>query len=360
MPSVLHYEIVTDPTPLQVSRPGAPSVGTVYIVVSNTSLSEVKIEHVDVLIPVGTGSDDLTDDVSAINASVTGTYEKPAGTAPSFVWHSGGRFRFAFTSGKRVKLPGQESFVLKLEDIPVSDQAGLVVISLNEKAATSGSSMNRYPFITNLALVKQRPLVPQNLRAESALVSAGDDVVLRWDGPDSLTYWIRYPDGLSEPVPPPARPVPVPFGAYEHTPSRALTRGTTYTLVAGTADSNGQVEEGYFLTTTVHAVVPEFESGARAPWVEGTTDQGRVTFTEDGVRVDDDNGVRGTVAAGTADVDKVRTEKVGGRGTDSGWITFPDAGIAVHHGSGQDLGAVAAKRVSAEGVNTEWVQGRDA
>ncbi|MFD4656799.1 hypothetical protein ACFWP2_14365 [Kitasatospora sp. NPDC058444] len=360
MPSVLHYEIVTDPTPLQVSRPGAPSVGAVYVVVSNTSLSEVKIEHIDVLIPVGTGSGDLTDDVSAIKASVTGTYEKPSGTEPSFAWHSGSRFRFAFTSGKRVKLPGQESFVLKLENIPVSDQAGLVVIGMNEKAANGGTSINRYPFVTNLALVKQTPLVPQNLRAEIALVDAGDDVVLHWDGPDSLTYWIRYPDGTLEPADPPARPAPVRFGPHRHTPALALNRGTTYTLVAGTTDSNGEVQEGYFLTTTVHARIPEFESGVRAPWAEGTEEQGRVTFTTGGVRVDNDNGTLGTVLAGTADVNEVRTEKVRGKGADAGWIELPDTGITVHHGPGPELGAVVAKRIDAEGVNTSWVGDRTA
>ncbi|MFB7469693.1 hypothetical protein [Kitasatospora sp. NPDC056184] len=358
MPSVLHYEIVTDPTPLQVSRPGSPSVGAVYVVVSNTSLSEVKIDHIDVLIPVGTGSGDLTDNVSAIKASVTGTYEKPSGAEPGFVWHSGGRFRFTFASEKRVKLPGQESFVLKLENIPISDRPGLVVIGMNEKAANGGTSINRYPFVTNLALVKQTPLVPQNFRAEIALVDAGDDVVLRWDGPDSLRYWIRYPDGTLEPVDPPARPAPVPFGPHQHTPALALKRGTTYTLVAGTTDSGGEVQEGYFLTTTVHAGIPEFESGARAPWVEGTEEQGRVTFTAGGVRVDNDNGTPGTVLAGTADVHEVRTEKVRGKGANAGWIELPDAGITVHHGPGPELGAVVAKRIDAEGVNTTWVGDR--
>ncbi|MGW6913320.1 hypothetical protein ACWGB8_05790 [Kitasatospora sp. NPDC054939] len=42
MPSLLKYEIVTDPTSLQASLPGEPSRGTVYIIVSNTHQSAVE------------------------------------------------------------------------------------------------------------------------------------------------------------------------------------------------------------------------------------------------------------------------------------------------------------------------------
>jgi hypothetical protein len=128
--------------------------------------------------------------------------------------------------------------------------------------------------------------------------------------------------------------------------------------VAGTVGSNGQAQEGYFLTTTVHALIPEFESGARALWVEGTTGRGRVTFTGDGVRVDDRNHVLGTVTAGTADVHDVRTGKVQGQAADSGWIDFPATGITVHHGPNQDLGVVTAERIDVNGVNTQWVGDR--
>ncbi|MFJ2646711.1 hypothetical protein ACIO1C_08310 [Streptomyces sp. NPDC087420] len=69
MPSLLNYTVLTDPTSLQASQPGAPSVGTVYVIVSNTRQSDVRWEYIDVEIPVGTGPSDLTHDPTLISAS---------------------------------------------------------------------------------------------------------------------------------------------------------------------------------------------------------------------------------------------------------------------------------------------------
>ncbi|MFF8908909.1 hypothetical protein, partial [Streptomyces olivaceoviridis] len=93
---MLHYEILTDPTSLQVSRPGAPSVGTVYLVVSNPHLANVTWQHIDVLIPIGSGSGALTDNASGITASIpTRSYQPlPTEQAPNFTPHSGGGGRF--------------------------------------------------------------------------------------------------------------------------------------------------------------------------------------------------------------------------------------------------------------------------
>ncbi|MFF2354190.1 hypothetical protein ACFVVL_31025 [Kitasatospora sp. NPDC058115] len=363
MPSLLHYEILTDPTSLQVSRPGAPSVGTVYLIVSNPHLADVTWKHIDVLIPVGTGSGHLTDSTTAIIASIpTRSYQPlPGEDAPTFTLHplGGGRYRAAAPSGREMTMPGQGHLVLQLENIQVSDRAGLAVVSIHEIAhdgdlGAQPSSVPGVYYGTTLGLVKQAPRVPQNLRADLSLVGTGQNVVLRWEGPDSLRYWIRYPDGALEDVAPPVRSAPTPYGPYQHTPGRPLTRGTTYTLVAGTVDAAGQRQEGYLLTTTVHAFVPEFAGGVRAPWIEGTTDRGRVTFTGDGVRVDDRAGSPGTVEAGTADVHHdVRTTTVRGRGADSGWIDFPANGIRVYQGAGDHVwGTVAAGEVDVNDLRT--------
>ncbi|MFF0473737.1 hypothetical protein [Streptomyces sp. NPDC004284] len=412
MPSLLHYEVLTDPTSLQVSRPGAPSAGTVYVIVSNPHLANVKWQHIDVLIPIGSGSGDLTDDAAAITASIpTRSYQPlPGEEAPHFTPHpgGGGRYRAAAPSGQDMTLPGQGHLILKLENIPVSDQAGLAVVSIHEIAY--GGDGNALPYTvpgvyygTTLGLVKQTPQVPQNFRADHSMVDAGQNVVLRWEGPDSLTYWIRYPDGALERVDPPVRPTPTPYGPHRHTPGRSLTRGTTYTLVAGTVDGNGKAQEGYFLTTTVHATVPEFDSGARAPWIGGTTDRGRVTFTPQGARVDNDTNTPGTVTAaevdvetvvattgvrapwvegtankgrvtfatngvevhrpdgglGTVTADDVTTRVVQGLTDSAGWITFPDRGVNVYHGHDATPGVLTTARVDAEeGVNTPWVGDR--
>ncbi|WP_327739080.1 hypothetical protein OG749_40175 [Streptomyces nojiriensis] len=44
-----------------------------------------------------------------------------------------------------------------------------------------------------LSLLKQRPKVPRNFRAKRSLVAGGQDVVLQWDGPDTLAYRIQGP-----------------------------------------------------------------------------------------------------------------------------------------------------------------------
>ncbi|MFD7661542.1 hypothetical protein [Streptomyces sp. NPDC059788] len=332
-------------------------MGTLYVVVSNTHLSDVTWRHIDVLVPHGTDSGDLTNDIKAIKATVAKPYTPdPGQESPNFTYFKDNRFRAAAPSRGQMTLPAQESFVLKLENIPVSDKAGLVLIAINELAwgGDLGKPPAPWPSVTNLALVKQTPQIPQNFRADRSLVGAGQGVVLRWDGPNHLDYWIGYPDGSSEPVSPPAQSPPAPYGPHQHIPTRPLSRGTTYTLIAGKTGSNGTVWPGYYLTTTVHAVIPEFESGARAPWVEGTRDRGRITFRGDGVSVDDRNGVPGTVTGGTADVNDVKAAKVKGRSPGSGWVDFPDTGITVHHGPDRDLGTV-----NATGVNTTWVGDRD-
>ncbi|MEV7866046.1 hypothetical protein AB0P17_08070 [Streptomyces sp. NPDC088124] len=340
-------------------------MGTVYLIVSNPHLANVKWQHIDVLIPIGSGSGDLTDNAAAITASIPKSYQPlPGEDAPAFTWRGGDRFRAAAASGQDMTLPGQEHLVLKLENIPVSEHAGLAVVSIHELAyggdnnAPAYNPQHPYYYGTTLGLVKQTPQVPQNFRAELSLVGESQNVVLHWDGPNSLTYWIRHPDGALEDVPP-VQPGPTPYGHHTHTPRRPLKRGTTYTLVAGTIGANGQAQEGYFLTTTVHALIPEFESGTRAPWIEGTTDRGRVTFTRDGARVDDFNNALGTIEAATADVHDVRTGTVKGRSAGSGWIDFPDTGITVHHGPNQDLGVVTAEHIDVTGVNTTWVGDRD-
>ncbi|MFE2041243.1 hypothetical protein ACFXAZ_09980 [Streptomyces sp. NPDC059477] len=77
MPSLLQYQIVTDPPSLQASLPGEPSVGTVYIIVSNTHQSPVDWEYIDVEVPLGTGPSDLTSDAQAVVTSYERTITTP-------------------------------------------------------------------------------------------------------------------------------------------------------------------------------------------------------------------------------------------------------------------------------------------
>lgn len=201
MPSLLNYAIVTDPTSLQASQPGAPSVGTLYVIVSNTHQSEVKWEFIDVEIPVGSGPNDLTGNPTMIGASVEKDYTVWLEEDPVFGWDGTlGRFRAKAPVGGRLTLPDEESLVLKLENIPVSDAAGLVRVKIHERSGGGDDNVpiRQADFTTTLGLVKQAPKVPRNFRPEKNSlvdVDASQNVVLKWEGPDNLDYWIRDPQG---------------------------------------------------------------------------------------------------------------------------------------------------------------------
>ncbi|WP_424639797.1 hypothetical protein [Embleya sp. AB8] len=360
---MLNYTVITDPTSLQASQPGAPSVGTVYVIVSNTHQSDVTWEFIDVEIPVGGGAGDLTGNPTAISARIDSNYTV-SGQNPVFGWDSTlGRFRAHDPSVRRLAMPAHRSFVLVLEDIPVAGAEGLVLLEIHER---SGGGDNNIPirqadFVTTLGLVKQAPKIPGNFRPEKNSlvdVDAGANVVLRWEGPDNLDYWIRDPEG-NEVLAQSAAPGPrVIRQSFTWSPASAPKRGTTYTLIAGTT-SAGQQQQGYFFTTTVHARVPEFDSGTRTPWVEGTPNKSRVTFTAAGVEIRNGAGGWGTVAADKVEVDRVDTESVHGRNSDDGWIDFPKAGLHVHRDGQPLLGILSAGSVEVDRVDTGSVHGRN-
>ncbi|MFJ7243559.1 hypothetical protein ACIQWA_02815 [Kitasatospora sp. NPDC098652] len=364
MPSLLNYAILTDPTTLSASQPGAPSVGTVYVIVSNTHQSQVRWDFIDVEIPVGNGPDDLTGDPTAISASIEKDYTVNREPEPAFDWDKTlGRFRAHDPSGGRLTLPDAESLVLKLENIPVSDLAGLVRLKIHERSGGGDDNLpvRRATFTTTLGLVKQAPRTPRNFRPErSSLVDvdAGQNVVLAWEGPDNLDYWIRDPRGNEVLVQSAAQGPQVTQRSYSWSPPAAPRRGTTYTLVAGTTTA-AQQHQGYFLTTTVHALVPEYDSGTRTPWVEQAPSRSRVAFSATGVEVHDGTGAPGSVLADKVDADRVNARTVHGRDAGDGWIDFPQGGVHVHKEGKQDRGTVWADRADVNGVKTAWVQGPD-
>lgn len=123
---------------------------------------------------------------------------------PTFDWDSTlGRFGAHAPSRGRLTLPDEESLVLKLENIPVSDMAGLVRLKIHERSGggDDNAPIRRAYFATTLGLVKQAPRIPRNFRPErNSLVDvdASRNVVLAWEGPDNLDYWIRDPQGTEE------------------------------------------------------------------------------------------------------------------------------------------------------------------
>ncbi len=370
MPSLLHYEIITDPTSLQASLPGEPSVGTVYILVSNNHQSPVEWDHIDVEFPIVPGATELTSKPAAVTTSIDRTRLSPRDDDLEFKWDSKKQWfraqvdRTQNPNGATTRLYPQQGLILTLGDIPVSEDAGLVVLEIHEMAGGGDGPvpLRTQPFTTALGLTKQTPRVPRNFRAEKSLVKgeANETLALLWDGPTGLDYAILDQRGAEVYSESPNQGLPSFHKEFAWRPSFAPKRGTTYTLVAkapGVAD-----QRGYFLTTTVHAEIPEFESGTRTPWIEGLGDnKGRAFFTPEGVDIQEKNHpALGRLRAQKADVDSVITRLVQGRTDEAGWITFPDRGLNVYHGPTNTPAVITAARADVEGVNTDWAGRRDA
>ncbi|MFB7620303.1 hypothetical protein [Kitasatospora sp. NPDC056181] len=367
MPSLLKYEIITDPTWLQASLPGEPSRATVYIIVSNSHQSAVEWDYIDVELPFLSFSSPLTDDPAAVTTSIERTKQRPIDDQLEFGWDNGRLlFRAQFDqaqphAARYPFLKSGEALVLKLENIPVAGEAGLSLLEIHEKAGGGDRNepMRLQPFTTTLGLVKQTPNVPRNFRAEKSLLDGdrNEPLVLKWDGPNTLDYRILDATGAEVRHEPAAQGGAAAHQEYSWS-TTAPKRGATYTLVAKSPDGGDQ--RGYFLTTTVHALVPEFGDGTRSPWIEGTQYKGRAVFTPDGLAVRDAKHDLGRVTADKADVDRVITRLVQGRSNDDGWITFPDRGVNVYHGPTNVPGVVTAARADVDGVNTKWAGSRDA
>lgn len=357
--AALSYEILTDPVPLQTSGSDDAQTsvaGTVYIVVSNPTTDWVPWYQIEVVLPCGKEAGDLTDRPDMIKTGIE-PYAVRFGDVPKDEWDAGTRTFTVSAALGGLFTPG-DSMVLSLDGFPVSDKEGLVRLTVNEiSGGDPGDGVRTHPL--TLSLLKRAPKAPRNFRPEEALVDGGENVILVWDGPDTLTYTIEGPDGLSVPVPQRSGP----DWRWSPGPGDAPLRDATYTLVATSPDGR---QPGYFLTTTVAVRRPEFEAvtatqGLFAPRIEGTTDKGVIVLTEDGVEVLAADGEPGLVSAGKADVEGVTTRWVRGRDAAAGWIEFPAAGLNVFRGEGdRKWGTVAADKADLNGINTAWVQGRDA
>lgn len=353
----LSYEILTDPAPLQASEAGSNEqpAGAVYIVISNPTRNWVPWYSIEVEVPCGDEDVDLTPDPKTIDARIQRNYSVRFRDEPTSHWDgadgvltvSAGRNGGLFTPG--------DSMVLVLDGFPVSSKPGLVLLKVTE---TSGRAEEVQEHPVTLSLLKQAPKVPRNFRPKVALVDSGENVVLLWDGPDTLNYKIQRPDGGTEPA-------ELRTGSgWQWSPKQdqAPKRDATYTLIA--TPKTGQ-QPGYFLTTTVQLRSPEFDSvtatnGVHTPWAEGTTDKGRIVFSAQGAEIRGASGAPGVVSAAKAELDVVSTTRAQGRDNGDGWIEFLPDGIKVGHGEGGDLGTVTADKVGANGVNAQWVGDRDA
>jgi hypothetical protein len=308
VPSLLDYAVITDPASLVASGPDGPSVGTVYLIVSNSHAADVRCTSIEVMVPA-----ELTSAPESISARIEPDFTV-SWEDPRFAWDSAdGVFRVTSptTTTGAFTVPEGGCMVLVLENVRIDATAGLVLLQLSETAGGGEGSVGEQIRTVKLGLLAKSPNpkkpssdLPRNFRPEKSVVDAGTEVVLLWDGPNDLVYTIRHPYGKDETVP---------QGTYRWSPApdTAPQRGTTYTLVA---TSRSGPEPPYFLTTTVHLRNPTFETltatvGTRTPLIQGTESHGYLTFSSDGLSVLKSTGAFGTVVTGTVAVNDVFTDR---------------------------------------------------
>ncbi|MFI7644367.1 hypothetical protein [Nonomuraea sp. NPDC049400] len=350
--TALTYTILTDPASLEASVDGrSPSTGTVYLMVTNTRKT-VPWLRIEVKVPVGDGAGHLTRDISTIKpkGEYTDTQSGPqADTRPVIVQPQGTNvFQVTPQSGRIEGFEPGDYMVLTLENITVAPTAGVAVLMVTETIRTpSGWQVSDAAVPLVKAAPKEIP-PPRDFRPDKAMVDAGDSLTLSWDGSNDFSYEIRFPGGQVDIAP----------RTRTWSPAEAPKRATTYILVA----TDPTTQQQHFLTTTVQVRYPVLETltatiGIDTPWVQGTANKGRVTFTDTGVEIFNNSGGQGTVTADKALLNGVNTEWVQGRSSDDGKISFPKDGIDIRQGSGA-WGNVHADKADLNGVNTKWVQGR--
>ncbi|MEV0424697.1 hypothetical protein [Streptosporangium canum] len=366
--ALLTYTLLTDPAPLEASRAGRPpSKGTVYLVVTNTGQAAAYWSTIKVEVPVGNGAGDLTSDFNKIKPK--GEYGTRSGTRSPVNVQPGPQGSNAFQAtapGGRTPLAPGDHMVLTLENVTVAPKSGLAVLQVTENAGRTKTGGLSSGFAA-VALVKTAPKeipAPHNFLADNAVVDAGTKVTLSWEGSDDFTYEILFPGGR--------KPVPKVKHTGAHGPysvvleaADAPKRDTAYTLIASSGTQR------HTFTTIVQVRNPILDTltavnGVTTPWVQGATKgDGALTFSQGAMHVRREFGSQegGALHAGeatvsgiatgevTADriaVNRVNTERVQGKSTGDGWITFPYGGIQVACGAYYDtprLGYVFAQTI---------------
>ncbi|WP_030022651.1 hypothetical protein [Streptomyces monomycini] len=299
--TLLSYHTVTYPDPLRTTTDNGESIGTVHLIVFNHHKTTATWETIEIIVPEGTESKDLTTDPGRISpsASADNKFERKQ---PS-------RNVFLATPGKsRGELYRGDSLVLTLDNVLINKTAGLSVLTVVETAAggdTKAVKDLRYGAAGVLKLDASKipppkpANIPRNFRPEKAIVADGKDVVLNWEGPDA-EYTILLADGTRIPM--------------DKTTARAWKpqrkehfsrRDTTYTLVATLGGQNIA-----YLTTTVHIEKPDFSQGLYTPWVQSADKASWIQLTKDQVNIKLGEKIQGIYPWGKLATGKVDTNSV--------------------------------------------------
>ncbi|MET8145176.1 hypothetical protein ABZU32_33150 [Sphaerisporangium sp. NPDC005288] len=347
--TLLTYTLLTDPAPLEASAAGrSPSTGTVYLVVTNTGQVSVSWRTFRVQVPVGDGAGHLTPNITTVTAQ--GRYTTSSGTKPVDVQRQDPD-AFLVTAPAGASFAPGDHLVLTLENITVAATAGLAVLGVKEHAKRGNLRLDDRS--AALAVVKTAPKeipAPRDFRADDAMVAAGANITLRWEGSDDFDYKILFPDGQA---------TNLSGGSWSPAADDAPKRATTYTLVA---TSRTTPKREHVLTTTVQVRNPVLESltakvAVITPLVVGpNSGEGGIAFLQGGVTVrrTGDSQNRGALFADMASLNGVKTgavytEFIYAKDTSEhrySWINLHGDGITAYltDGGSNGLGSVTASR----------------
>ena len=230
--TLLTYAVNPAPLPLQVSpESGAPSVGALTIVVSNTGSQPVTVQGLEFSIVIGTP--DAPDAVSLTDVD-GGFGVEVQGDGWTFAYAGDGRFTATPPADAEITTQGV-SFTIS--NIQVSRRVGTTTLTIAERAAVTGDAPADR---TAVALVSKFPygFFAGDLSTATTLVQFGHTAVLTWRG-SNAEYLMRF-DGREEAL-----------GNVRTWTTPGLERATTFILVVRAQEHGSTVEEHFALTLIV-------------------------------------------------------------------------------------------------------------
>ena len=268
MPTLLRYDLTTDPFPLQASPPppaeGAPTrppiVARLTVVASNTSATPdrnpVTLNGISVTIPVGPNAAHLAASEADIGPVA------PAGWELTDTKKGEGVVEYVFDPKEGQAQVGRQGLAFIFNNIKINSQPGTCQISVAEGSA---SSVNRAQFY----LTKFPNGWGQvSFWLDPADVPFGSSTTLRWSGPADATYTIRYAlnDRIYE-VPPPGGTALGPQGQYpaQTDPPLKLDRTTVFTLSVAAVISGVSYSAQEQKTASVQVPPPQIISFEAKP-----------------------------------------------------------------------------------------------
>lgn len=257
MELVLHYYAITDPFPLQASLEDQPNnIASLMIVASNNTADDVKLDGFKIKIPVGPGANELTNfgmEVEAVHPE-NWTVSEPKIEKDNLI------FLFQPEKGYSA-LPANSSLNLIFNKIKVNTYTGQVDIQLYEghggcvppDCPEKILSVTKFPYGWGNVSFAIHP----------AVLPAGDDVWMEWNGPAGATYSIEYytPQTGHVKVPSSSKDKLSNHGRYPNASDKlVLEQTTTFTLNVDQIIDGREYHAQLQRTATVESAQPQVVS----------------------------------------------------------------------------------------------------